>query len=547
MKRLPIGVDDYLEAQNYYYVDKTLFIRDLIDSYLSKSILITRPRRFGKSLMMSMVDYYFTNEGDYRYLFEDKEIIRCEPRYLQFMNKYPVVHIDMKNVNGASKEEIIDKAIDLLSTLFKKHSYLLKSEGMFDIDREYFLNVINKRFEHSYDYEPALKKLTNLLYLHFSKKVIVLIDEYDTPIESAFENSVYDECVSFFKELYSNVLKGNEYLLFSTVTGVLQISKESLFSGLNNLEVISVTDKACSDYFGFTKNEVQAMIDDYQLNADVDELEQWYGGYRFGNSLMLNPWSILSYVSNEEIKKYWVNTGSNNLLDVLLKKNNAILDMINGPVSIFINNSLSYRDFAYDDNAIFSYLVQAGYLTAEYVEKPSKYRISIPNLEIYELFKNDIIGRNISPRILGVASQLRQAFAAGDIEKISVIMEQYVVSSFSYYDLRNEKEYQVLLAGILAVLFDTHVVKNEVNNKQGRADIIVSPKKEYDIGMVIEVKYTNYQLSEARLIQTAQVGLNQILKKSYFQELKARNCKSILLFGISFDVRGEHRIALINY
>ena len=543
MKKLPIGVDDYLEAQNYYYVDKTLFIKDIIDSYLSKSVLVTRPRRFGKSLMVSMIEYYFTNDDNYHYLFEDKKIINCESRYLDFMNKYPVVHINMKSVNGTSKEEIINKTIDLISNLYKKHSYLLKNDEMFDIDREYFLNVVNKRIANIYDYQASLKKLTGLLFQHFRKKVVVLIDEYDTPIESAYESNVYDECILFFKELYSNVLKGNEYLLFSIVTGVLQISKESLFSGLNNLEVISATDKACSEYFGFTKEEVNKMINDYQLSISIEELEKWYGGYKFGHLQMFNPWSILSYVSNDEIKKYWVNTGSNNLIDTLLEKNDTILEMINGPVLISINNSLSYRDFAYDDNAIFSYLVQTGYLTAEYVDKPSRYLITIPNQEVYELFKSDIIGRNISPKILDVAGHLKNAFVQGNIETINTILEQYVVNCFSYYDLKSEKEYQVLLTGILAVLFDTHIIKSEVNNKQGRADIIVSPKKENDIGLIVEVKYTNYQLSETRLKEKAQTGLNQIIKKAYFQELKARKCNNILLFGISFDIRGEHKIA----
>lgn len=545
MLNLPIGVDDFLDAQNYYYVDKTSFIKNIINSYLSKSILITRPRGFGKSLLLSMVDYYFTIDKDYRYLFQNKEIATAGEKYLTFLNQYPVIHFNMKTVNGNSKEEIIDKCLEEISTLYKKHAYLL-NDDLFDIDREYFLNVINKRCINIYDYQIALKKLTFLLNMHYKKKVIVLIDEYDTPLESSYEHNLYEECMPFFKELYSNVLKGNEYLLFSIITGVLQISKESLFSGLNNLEVLSTIDNAGNSYLGFTKSEVETIIKEYELDININELEKWYGGYYFGKTSLFNPWSILNYVSNREIRKYWINTGSNNLIAPLISNNEEVLEIINSNLEVDINNSLSYRDLEIDKNAIYSYLVQTGYLIAKYVDKPNKYNIKIPNLEIYELFKNDIIGRNLSVSTLNIANELKKSFINGEANNICSILEKYIISSFSYFDLKSEQEYKVLLTGILATLFDTHIVKSEVNSKNGRSDIILFPKHKNDIGVIIETKYVNYQLSKNRLQETAKVAITQIQKKKYFQSLSLHECKKIILFGIAFDKRGEHQISTLE-
>ena len=541
MKSLPIGVDDYRDIQDYYYVDKTLFIKELIDSHLHKSVLITRPRRFGKSLTLSMVEYFFTIEMDSSAIFKGKKIMETGPQYLAHMNAYPIVHLNMRDVNGETKEEILDKAINAISVLYRKYGFLLRDERLFEIDRDYYFSVANKKFDKLYEYQDAIKKLCYMLYVHYGKRAILLIDEYDRPIEDAFQHDAYDECMPFFKELYSNALKGNEYVLFSLVSGVLQISKESLFSGLNNLEVFSVIDRECAQYFGFTEEEVRNMLKDLGVNALFENLRTWYGGYCFGGSIELfNPWSILNYVQKSEIRRYWANSGTNSLLHRIVTDAD-LMSVVNSSSKVVIDNSLSYRDFADDANVIFSYLVQAGYLVARYDAAPNIYEVRVPNREIYELFKRDIIGKSIKPSLIDAASLLRTAFAEGDAKKIDEVLEGYIVSSFSYYDLRNEKDYQNIMTGILAVLFDSHVVRSENNGPLGRADIVISPKKEKDVGAVLEIKYADYPLSDTRLAASASAAINQIKRKRYFLELRQRNCSKIYLFGIAFDSLKKHK------
>lgn len=540
-KQIAIGIEDYGAIQNYFYVDKTLFIKDIIDAHLYKSVLVTRPRRFGKSLMLSMVEHFFNIAMDSRPLFQDKKIMGEGEVYASYMNQYPVIHLNMKNTGGSSKEEIISKIIEQISLLYRQNAFLLEADGVFDIERDYFMSLANKRFKKDYEYADALKKLTYFFQRYYGKKVILLIDEYDAPIESAYENGAYKETISFLNEFYSNALKGNDSLLFSLVTGVLQISKESLFSGLNNLEVLSVIDKPCSQYFGFTKEEVIGIKDYFDLKEDIDLLESWYGGYSFGGEKLFNPWSILNFVMYRDLRKYWVNTGSNALLGKLLDKNDEVVDTINSPEKmVYFNNALNYQDFDSDRNAIYSYLVQAGYLNAVPSNELGAYLISIPNKEIYELFKSDIIAKSLNPSLLSLASKFRKAFSSGDAEALSQYLENYVIGCYSYYDLKSEKEYQTMLTGILAVVFDTHLVKSEVNGKRGRLDILVSPKVKNDVGLIIETKYTGYQLSQARIEESARSGLTQIKKKKYIDELNDKGCSHIYIYAFAFDVRKEY-------
>ncbi len=543
---VPIGIENYKEAQNYYYVDKTLLIDEIINSMIGKSILVTRPRRFGKSLVVSMLEYFFSNNEKSDDIFKDKAIYNCPTSYAH-INKYPTIHINMKNVNGENKDELITKCINEISNLYRKHDYLLDSVVLSKEEKDYFNNVLSTSFNDYFYYQDSIKKLSSFLYNHFKHKVVILIDEYDTPIESSYENNFFNETITFFKELYSNSLKGNDNVFFCFITGVLEISKESLFSGLNNLSVFSVIDNKLNAYFGFTEDEARTILKNFGLDEQFEDITKWYSGYIFGNRTLFNPWSLLNYVERQQIRSYWINTGSNNLIGKLLEphiKDDFLSFINNESLEIDFNNSINYDDFQYDNTAIYSYLVQSGYLVAEYKKAPKSYVIKIPNAEIYECFKNDVIAKGFNKSLLSIATQLRNAILNKKVADISNILENYVIESFSYYDLKNEKSYQILLTGILATLFDTHVVKTEVNNLKGRCDIMISPKMNDDIGIIVEVKCHNGKtpLSKTKLNESAISAIKQIEKNNYYSELKRRGCQTILLYGISFDINGNHII-----
>ena len=535
-KRLPVGVENYVIAQQYYFVDKTLFIKDLIDGYLGKSLLITRPRRFGKTLMMSMVDCYFDINQDNADAFMDKKIYKAGDKYLSFLHSIPVIHINMKNVRGKTREEIIAKTKNEIAMLYRKHDYLLHSDSLYESDIQAMEDIISGKEDRDYIYEQALYKLSSYLYFHFHKQVIILIDEYDTPLESAFENNLYDECIDFFKELYSSSLKGNDFIILSICTGVLEISKESLFSGLNNLEVCSIINDDLSNYFGFNKEEIMDMISYYGCDVTIDDLTLWYGGYYVGHDELYNPWSIINYFKNNSLSPYWVNSGSNSLIDTILTEDSRkdLISVLSSETTVSFNTAINYRDLLDEETAIYSYLVHAGYLTMKDMGN-NTYQLNVVNREIREMFEKDIIGRNINKPHLLLAEQLRNAFVQGDINDISRVLEEYILVSYSYMNLTKEKDFQNMLTGLLAVLFEEYVVKSEVTSKLGRCDIMISPKKEHDLGIVIELKHYDYQLSKKNLKTKVDLAIGQIEKHRYYQELQQRNCSRIILYGFVFD------------
>ena len=535
-KHLPIGIEDYVDAQRYYYVDKTAFIKELIDGYVGKSMLIIRPRFFGKTLLLSMVDHFFDIDKSSEAVFEGKAVFRDDARYRDYLNAFPTVHLNMKNVNGHGAEEIIAKAKAVVVDAYRAHSYLLRSSSIYENDRNTFEDILNGRELPDYVYHAAVLKLCAMLSAHFGKRVVLLIDEYDTPLQSAYENGIYDRCIPFFKELYSSALKGNPSLLFAICTGVLEISKESLFSGLNSLERCSVADGAFATDLGFTEAEVRELLGTFGMGDRFEEAKRWYGGYRIGEAEVFNPWSMLHFVKNGTVGPYWVNTGSNALLDTLLSegKREGLLNLLNGPSSIELNLSINYRDLDSDPSAVYSYLVHAGYLRIRAIDGRACI-VDTVNEEIFEMFKRDIVGRTVEKDALAIADRLRDAFLSGDTDEIGAILETYVVASYSYFDLGREKDYQNMLTGLLAVLFDRYVVKSEVNGKNGRCDIMVCPKSPDGIGMVVEVKHYGYVLSRNKIREKALEAIRQIERRGYEGELRRLGCRTILLYGFAFD------------
>ena len=540
MKPLPIGIEDYLTACGSYYVDKTLIIKDIIDQYIGKSILITRPRRFGKSLMLSMIDYFFNIKQKCFDAFKDKLIYSAGQKYMDKLNAYPVIHLNMKNITADSYNALTFQAIDLISNIYRQFPELINSTALFDIEKEEYLQIVNKRLEDPALYITSILNLSNLLSKHYNQKVIILIDEYDAPLDAAFQKGFYDSAINFFKEFYSSTLKANQYALFSIVSGVLQLSKESIFSGLNNLFVSSVVNQNFKSFFGFTANEVQAIIDYYHLNTTIDELRKWYGGYGTKDLELFNPWSILYYAEERRLSPYWVNTGSTATIEKQItstpdgiEKLNAFL---NDEAKFFnFNNAISYRDLKPNYEVLFSLLVQTGFLVASYDNCTNKYNLELPNEEIRTVFEREIISRNTTEDFLSLASSLRMALLQGADEEFSNLLQNYIISSYSYLDLTKEKDYQVMIVGLLSVLFDKYVVKSEVNSKRGRCDIMISPKKQNDIGIIIELKKYKNILNATRLKNYAQNAIDQIKLNSYYDELKLRHCSRILLYGFAFD------------
>ena len=537
--KLPImlGIENYLEAISKYYVDKTLLIRDILETAFGGSVIITRPRRFGKSLTLSMLEYFFTNEGDYRYAFADKKIAAEEQLCQTHMNQYPVIHLNMKDVYGSSLAEIKGSLADTLSMMIRHYTYLLDSDKLLDIEKSELRRYLEKTADDALLFS-FVRRLSIALYKHFGKKVIVLVDEYDAPIARLGDACPHEDAVEMLRPLYSNGFKGNDCVALSVLTGVLHFSKESLFSGLNNPIDASLVDAFLHPYFGFTEEEVREIIAYYELPTNVDTLRRWYGGYNRLNGLELfNPWSIMNYALNRRLTPYWVNTGSNRLLKQIVATLDAtrLLDVVGKEgASIYFIKEINYQNYAANRNTLLSFLVQSGYLTVSSYRE-SQCQFDFPNEEITTLFEHEILsnGQRLEE---DYASEIRRGLLEADTATLTTCLRDYVLSCLSYYDTPDEKAYQNLVTGMLAMLFTDYVVKSEVNAGRGRCDILVTPKALHGVGMALEIKQSNAKKEPSRtnLEKIAQSALSQIKEKDYGEELSSRRCNKKIYYGFSF-------------
>lgn len=542
--KIPIGIEDFLEANNYYYVDKTLMIDYLLKYAINKSLLITRPRRFGKSLALSMVDYFFNIRRDCSDCFNNKKIMDVKEAS-DFLNQYPVIHLNMKNMSAPNYDSMVKETIDQISSIFIEYSDVMDSIR-FDIQKEKFNDIINQRYENYFDYTSSILFLSDILYKHYGKKVVILIDEYDTPLDNAFHNGFYDKAIEFYKRLYSSTLKANNNVLFAITTGVLQIAKESIFSEMNNLDTYSVIDDELQEYFGFTNDEIKKIIEDFNLNVTFEDLKEYYGGYGNETINLFNPWSVLNYIKNNRFDTYWANSGANNLINDIISQIPNGISVINEYVNnnnkpFIFNNSISYRDIFYTKEIVFSLLIQSGYLVTRRLS--DDYYLLLPNKELKYVFEREIILRNKNKDNLRVGYLLREAILDKNTEVISKILEEYILESFSYYDLRDEKDYQTMLSSLMAILFTDYIVKNEEPNRHGRCDIMVKPKNNNDIGIVIEIKNYKGYIGSNRLKNNADHAIKQIKEHKYYQDLIRDGCQSILLYGFAFD-KSNHSISV---
>lgn len=540
MKRIPLGVEDFVEANKLYYVDKTRILKDIIDFGIGKTMLFTRPRRFGKSLALSMMECFFRDDADYRSYFEGKEIFSCGDLYQEYAHAYPVIRVNMKDVSAPNLDAMLAQAFEVISSLFRNRASLLEEMKLFPYEIQKFNALANRSLEDPFAYTDSIRFLCELLYRKTGKKAIVLVDEYDTPLENAFQNGFYDQAVEFFKRLYSTALKANEYILFAVVTGVLQISKESIFSELNNLNVFNFMSKDFISYFGFTKKETKELCEHFNVTYDEEAMHRYYGGYGDDGCEIYNPWSVLSYIDNERFGPYWVNTGSNQTVHRMLMANPKNLEILNrilasdGGTFRYVP-TISYSDVDNDANSLFSYLVQSGYLVASTPEANGESVLRIPNQEIRLAFQNEIIARSAKPTAFSLASSFKTALIKGDDRLLTDYLRDYVLDAFSYYDLSSEKEYQAMLMALFAILFEDYVVKSEVNNRYGRCDVMLLPKDKQRTGVVIELKYYKGRIGEKRLKENAQKALQQIKDHNYYSELKRFGCAKCLIYAFAFE------------
>ena len=531
MKKIPIGVENFKEiiTNNYYYVDKTKFIEKILNDG-SKIKLFTRPRRFGKTLNMSTIKHFFDikNNEENRKLFNNLDIEKSV--YIKEQGQYPVIFISMKGIKDITWEEAKSSLKILISKLYSEFKYLLDDLDEFDLPRfkKYLLADIDFA-----NLKNALEFLTRVLYEKHKKEVILLIDEYDSPLISAYEHNYYDEAINFFKVFYGEALKTNDYLKMGIITGIIRVIKAGIFSDLNNLRVYSILDKQYSDFFGFTEKEVEKMLIDFNIEYNLPEVKSWYDGYKFGDTEVYNPWSILNFVQNRELEGYWIGTSGNFLIKEVLKDSNSEINislekLFNGEKieEVITGNSdlsslLSYHE-------IWELLLFSGYLTVDKKIDEDVYSLRLPNKEIRKFFKNEFIDITFG------ASEFRKTMEAlrnNKIEEFEKNLQNILLKSTSYMDGKNENFYHGLFLGMSFYLDNKYSVKSNREAGLGRYDVLIEPINKKERAFILEFKVTD---SEKNLENFSKEALEQIINKKYNIELIKKGIKDITYIGIAF-------------
>lgn len=534
MKLLPTGIENFkmMIDKSAYYVDKTNFIEDVLNEQV---VLYTRPRRFGKTLNMSMLYYFFSiKEKENSYLFDGLNISKNE-NALKVQNKYPTIFISLKEMKSLTFDAQISSFSNVIYELLDKNLEILSSDQLSDTTKD-ILNKLHNRSSCVEDLKISLRVITNALYAYYQQKVIVLIDEYDVPLQAAYQNNYYEEMVEFLRSVFSSALKTNDALEKGVMTGCLRISKESIFTGLNNFTAYSVLNNISSESFGFTESEVKQLLKDYNLSEKMDEVKEWYDGYQFGNNEIYNPWSTLMYVKNitQDVSfkpiSFWANTSGNDLVvkyiqngDKKLRKEFDLL--MNGQSLIkYIKPELTYREMD-NINNIYSFLLLTGYLKVIKDRGENQYELVIPNKEVYEIYKQSFMSY-FEDYTTSRKGELYQEFVDGDAKKVNLLLNDILLRSISYFD-NQESFYHGFLVGLLN---DYEVVSNKESGN-GRFDVCVLPENILGTIVLIECKHS---ISEDDLIDDAKEGARQIVEQKYLEEHKFKKYENVIGYGISF-------------
>ncbi|MGE5341693.1 MAG: AAA family ATPase [Candidatus Omnitrophota bacterium] len=558
MKRLPIGESDFKKiiTGNYYYVDKSLFIKEVIDRS-DTILLLPRPRRFGKTLNISMLKYYYdccpeidlpgAPPNTYKNLFDNLAISQAGHQYQEQMGNHPVIFLTFKNIKQPDWETCISKIMKLIREEYANHDYLLESPKLKPFEREDFQKIIDLKADRG-AYENSLEKLLKYLNRYYGKRAVILIDEYDTPIHAGFNHEYYEEIINFMRNFLSGGLKDTgQYLEKGVITGIMRVAKESIFSGLNNLGVYTLLSDAFGDKFGFTEKEVETMLKDFNASDSYDDVRQWYNGYHFGNETIYNPWSIINFLASDrkEPEPYWLNTADNQIIESLLSKKGTELkgeleQLIRGEsIEKTIDTNISFIDIFSHEHSLWGFLLMGGYLkqTAkrkhEFSDEMS-YTLSIPNREVRIAYKR-IIENYFSTKIENGKLQIMlNALIQGDIPTFEEIFSDYVAASMSVFDVAGdpEKVYHAFAMGLLLWLSPRYQVKSNRESGYGRYDIMIIPGDISKLGYVIEFKKVRKSETVESAVQSA---LKQIEEKKYETELIERGIANIKKLAIVFS------------
>lgn len=542
---LPIGISDYRKASGeYYYVDKTLLIRDFIDERPQVS-LFTRPRRFGKTLNMDMLRVFFErSKEDTSVYFKDKRIWRCGKEYQDYQGKYPVIYVTFKDVKCDDWENAYDLIYKIIRNEIERHSELLNSDKISAYEKKYLTSMLNGEANEN-DVAFAFLNLSRMLHTHYGVAPIIIVDEYDTPIQQGHVRGYYDRVIDFMRALFSGGLKDNPHLSYGFLTGILRVAKESIFSGLNNLKINSILDNRYSEYFGFTPEEVREMAQYYDVPEKYDEICEWYDGYRFGKTEIFNPWSVIGYFNNECVPRaFWQSTGSNDIISEVL--NNATMETYEKLESLLqgksivtnIDTGVIYPQIQNNPASVYSFLLVTGYLKTitndqtfggDYICE-----VALPNKEISYVYSKEILSQfeNMIPQ--STASAIQTAIYTMDISKLKELLEKFLLQTVSFHDAANETFYHGLILGLCAMLNNQYRLPSNREAGNGRFDIQMLPLNKLLPGILIELK-AGKDCTEEQLSKLADAALKQINDKQYDADMVAQGVTEILQYGIAFS------------
>ena len=540
MKKLNLGHSDFknIITDNNYFVDKSLLIEEIINAQ-KNVLLLPRPRRFGKTLNLSMLKYFFDkNEQENKNLFKNLKIWQTDNDIKQHCCKYPVIFLTFKDTKADTWENCYELIISEIVNLYLQHIYLLKSDTLYDFEKDIFDKILRKTASKT-DYQNSLKQLSAYLQRHHNQKIVILIDEYDAPIQLGYKK-FYDKVVSFMRNLLSGAFKDNNNLYKGIITGILRVSRESIFSGLNNISVYSILDNKFSDKFGFTEAEIKQIIIDFNVDTKYSQIKKWYNGYKFGEtSDIYNPWSILNYVvePSDGFKTFWTYTSSNELIKEQIKKKSAvgiraeILKLINGEaIKKDLEANFVFPDIATDTDLLWTLLIYSGYLTVREQISRKKYKLAIPNFEIKTVFQDTIL-EWLKTDIKVKQSLLENTanyLINNEITRFEIGFKQIIGDTFSYYDTAKNHEYiyHSYILGLLAIIGDDYIIKSNKECGEGRYDIMLIPHNKSKYGIVIEIKQIEKQRKKEndtdfnnRINNQIKIAINQINKNKYYKEL----------------------------
>lgn len=541
----PVGITSYKEVSSEcYYVDKTLLIKDIIDDH-NKVTLFTRPRRFGKTLAMDMLKTYFEKvEDDTSVYFSNRDIWSCSDVYKNYQGAYPVIFLSFKDAHQSTWDNMYESLSLSIRNEFKRHISILQSDKATDIDKDFYRRVVNNDVSNV-ECQASLGMLSHILAETVGSRVVVIIDEYDTPIQQGYSNGYYDEVIAFMRNLFSSVFKDNEDLEFGILTGILRVAKESLFSGLNNLVVNTILDEKYSNYFGFTEYDVRRMAEYYGKTEKLAEIATWYDGYLFGKTEIYNPWSVICYFNNNCVpKSFWSRTSSNDMiLDIISTEGKETRDFLiklmqGKAIESVVDTDIIYPEVKSSEDTIYSFLLMTGYLKVDEIvdmlDDNPVCKLLLPNREIKAVFKKEILDQISSGLDHSVIRSFQLALKANDEKSLQTMLRQYLYQAASVYDTAKENFYHGMMLGLLAIMSDDYLITSNREAGDGRFDIQLKPFSSMLPGILMEFKASD-SIDEDKLSELANDAIRQIKEKKYAEDLKANGISEIQIYGIAFS------------